>query len=42
MIPNRALQLKVKWGDNQDLTLRNVFAQIMKKIRKESSKNQQA
>jgi len=26
MIPNRVSQLKVKWGDDQELTLTNIYA----------------
>jgi len=26
MIPNRASKLRVKWGDNQELTLMNIYA----------------
>ena len=26
MIPNRASKLKVQWGDNQELTLINIYA----------------
>jgi len=30
MVPNRASKLKVKWGNNQELTLINIYALMRK------------
>src|SRR5882724_7903897 len=37
MIPNRASKLKVKWGDNQELTLINIYAPINKEKKRKYS-----
>jgi len=33
MIPNRASKLKVKWGDDQELTLIIIYAKIMRRTK---------
>jgi len=42
MIPNRVSKLKVKWGDNQELTLINIYAPNDEENKINSLKNSQA